>query len=81
MPSSRVLEDERPVVLVEMLVEAQARRRARKQAGQCRLAHGERITAQVVTGAMAARYHVIAKERTTLLHCKSLEPSQVSEDT
>src|SRR6516164_5741752 len=44
-----VLEDERPVVLVEVLVEAQARRRARKQAGQCRLAHGERITAQVVT--------------------------------
>ena len=51
-----VLEDERPVVLVEVLVEAQARRRAHKQAGQCRLAHGERVTAQVERAPVVSPY-------------------------
>ena len=41
-------EDERAVLLVEVLVEAKPRRRAREQAGKRRLAYHERISAHVL---------------------------------
>ena len=43
-----MLEDERAVIVVEMLVEAQTRRGAREQARQRRLAHSKRIAAKVI---------------------------------
>jgi hypothetical protein len=43
-----VLENERAVVMVEMLIEPQARRSAREQTGQRGLAHGKRIAAKII---------------------------------
>jgi hypothetical protein len=43
-----VLEHERPVFLVQVLVEAYARRRTRQHAFKCGLAHRERVAPQIV---------------------------------
>ena len=42
-------EHKRAILLIEVLVEAQPRCRAGKQAGERRLTHSERVTPQVVT--------------------------------
>ena len=43
-----MLEHERPVFLVQVLVEAYARRRTRQHAFKCGLAHRERVAPQIV---------------------------------
>ena len=48
-----MLEHEPAVVMVQMLVEPQAWRGAREQAGQRRLAHGKRIAAEVIAVCIA----------------------------